>query len=91
MAHTPGPWAYDGKFTVTIPTADGDLCFRSTPENAKLIAAAPELLEALQNLVYSAAGGADEAGCHLGITTRAKCLQCQRVDAARAAIQKAVG
>jgi hypothetical protein len=41
---TPGPWQYDGKFTVTIPHAQGDTSFRTHPEDARLIALAPDLL-----------------------------------------------
>lgn len=52
MSHTPGPWAWDGKFTVTITNADGDsMSFRTLPENARLIAAAPDLLAALKTLL----------------------------------------
>lgn len=43
---TPGPWTWDGKFTVGIPHAMGDTFFRTNPEDARLIAAAPELLAA---------------------------------------------
>jgi hypothetical protein len=43
-AHTPGPWDWDGKFTVTIPHRDGHAAFRTNPEDAQVIVAAPELL-----------------------------------------------
>ena len=33
-------------------------------------------------------GGHDNAMCHIGITTRAKCVQCRRVDGLRAASAK---
>ena len=69
--HTPGPWAFDGRDTITRSggrTSDqADICYMNTeggnessdwfadPEvvqaDARLIAAAPELLEALQNLM----------------------------------------
>lgn len=48
MKHTPGPWEYDGKFTVGIPHQKGDTYFRTNPEDARLIAAAPELLSAVE-------------------------------------------
>lgn len=51
MAYSPGPWRWDGKFTVTIPTPDGDWSFRTSPPDARLIAAAPELLAALNGMV----------------------------------------
>lgn len=49
--HTPGPWSYDGKFTVGIPHKNGDTYFRTNPEDARLIAAAPELLKSLKQYV----------------------------------------
>ena len=49
--HTPGPWEWDGKFTVSIPHVKGLTAFRTNPEDARLIAAAPELLEALRDLL----------------------------------------
>lgn len=46
---TPGSWTWDGKFTVTIPNADGSFyAFRTDPDAARLIAAAPDLLDALR-------------------------------------------
>ena len=45
---TPGPWSWDGKCTVGIPHIDGNTFVRTHPEDARLIAAAPDLLEALQ-------------------------------------------
>ena len=41
--HTPGPWTWDGRYTVCIPHAKGETCFRSNPEDARLIVAAPDL------------------------------------------------
>jgi hypothetical protein len=43
---TPGPWTYDGKFTVGIPHVSGDTYFRTNPEDARLIVVAPKLYEA---------------------------------------------
>lgn len=59
--HTPGPWAV-GKFNpshvyqkgknVTIARCEADICYTEEDKaNARLIAAAPELLEALEGLV----------------------------------------
>lgn len=65
-AHTPGPWTQDGGSVLapcqfqnskgepqTMTVADCNYCFSmEDPEaNARLIAAAPELLEALKSLV----------------------------------------
>ncbi len=60
--YTPGPWKAgkqlrDGSFTITAPAATVFRCCpfhtseRNAEANARLIAAAPELLEALQALV----------------------------------------
>jgi hypothetical protein len=59
--HTPGPWSlefddvpYDGGFeTLVINGEDGGICMMDCPQdemeaNGRLIAAAPDLLEALQ-------------------------------------------
>jgi hypothetical protein len=77
VSYTPGPWEYDGKFQVCIPHEKGLTCFRTNPEDARLIAAAPELLEALRKFVD---GAEDER-----TPTPALCAQ------ARAAIAKAEG
>ncbi len=63
MKHTPGPWDYWSGYNpvdeleAQITTEDGDIVIasynRQIPEgeaNARLLAAAPELLEALQDL-----------------------------------------
>jgi len=58
-AHTPGPWEWDGKFTVGIPHARGLCYFRVEPEDARLIAAAPALLDELRiarNVISTACG-----------------------------------
>ena len=86
--HTPGPWKWDGHLEQAIITADsgeevlwGCGCCDSPrllcEADARLIAAAPELLEALENLlkVHEGEGGTQ---CHAG-------------DIARAAIAKAKG
>jgi hypothetical protein len=58
--HTPGPWTYKDDFELVVvpkndPQADAICEITGNPSeqfaNARLIAAAPELLEALQNLV----------------------------------------
>lgn len=66
MKHTPGPWSYDGKFTVSIPHKDGLACFRTMPGDARLIAAAPDLFE----LVKDARGTCRNSGLYgpLGIS-----------------------
>ena len=73
IAHTPGNWLAlpnaDGSFTVGAINPDGGwtvICLRNQFEsraeefkaNARLISAAPELLEALQTLVDKLGGAA---------------------------------
>lgn len=59
MNHTPGPWIAEGRFVYTSPT-DAESCemiarvgvmeSKRNEADAKLIAAAPELLAALQRI-----------------------------------------
>jgi hypothetical protein len=60
MKHTPGPWTYDrsgyslyvnsGRELVTALSMDGKR-METSEANARLIAAAPELLEALKSVI----------------------------------------
>jgi len=56
MTWTPGPWEHDGKFTVSMPIdtgeyAGGEYAFRlARVDDARLIAAAPDLVTALENV-----------------------------------------
>jgi hypothetical protein len=55
--HTPGPWVFGNRRWVYGPNDEcvavvGDGFRETDSANAKLIAAAPELLEALSDLVY---------------------------------------
>ena len=93
--HTPGPWAYGGREFNDVREADGELVAvalhlrvkkpeRSIAEakaNARLIAAAPDLLEALQPFVL--ANSSEE---HINLMIRTS-----DVTKARAAIAKATG
>ncbi len=99
--HTPGPWAYHNTPTPFIHVAAGGLpicqIYTSTAHgqsmgeqfaNARLIAAAPELLEALQAVLRSFPTDRDmrDAGWE-----RAEIdLACRDYEAARAAISKAL-
>ena len=93
--HTPGPWIakpFDMNQCRVIP--DGNQFFSvatvsgfNAPEavaNAKLIAAAPRLLEALKLLLGQVEGIKPQSGCHSGS------LQAD-IRIARAAIQAATG
>jgi hypothetical protein len=80
--HTPGPWSWDGTFPITIFDADGyhvispGGIFPSGATNARLIAAAPDLLACLKDIDW------DETGTPTAWPNR------ERVDAA---IAKAEG
>lgn len=99
--HTPGPWAAsswgkagDGEWMVETESVDQMICETLSEANAKFIAAAPEMLEALEGLAdLGPLDGSDrtDAMCHVGIATVDKCAECQRHIAARKAIAKATG
>jgi hypothetical protein len=58
-AHTPGPWTYQeqaGSFFINSPKRYS-LATTSDEANARLIAAAPELLEALETVIDAAFAG----------------------------------
>jgi hypothetical protein len=103
MKHTPGPWevAYldkNGQAVVKAEHIEIATCWhhcvgsieKQMQANARLIAAAPELLEALQE-AYGAPTDLTNAKCHVGITTVERCHRCSRELKARAAIAKATG
>jgi len=82
-AHTPGPWQCGGRF---ITANDGGRIVISATEtipvaDARLIAAAPDLLAALQDLLRIADGSEPCVGEGYGI----------KLNAARGAIAKATG
>lgn len=61
--HTPGPWIGgtvkfpDGhKVHMVTPKFGDPICTPSSGANARLIAAAPDMLEALENVVYAEPG-----------------------------------
>ena len=82
--HTPGPWKASALGRTVTDGAEQVVCrpsaYANNAErqvaNARLIAAAPELLDALQEIVEAQKGG------YLG---------CSHIDAASAAIAKATG
>ena len=83
---TPGPSIqsvkWDGKFTVVYELSDGtSSAFRCVPAMGRLIAAAPELLEALANALENI------EGCLVGQDLPSMIIR----DKARAAIRKARG
>lgn len=63
---TPGPWDYDTALDAIFNKSCLFICDVSDKENARLIAAAPELLEALQKLRDYAedVAGACPDDCH---------------------------
>ena len=90
MEHTPGPWwliTADDEHTIHAPghgtiIATAHPLMPEYPANARLIAAAPELLSALEDMVRIHPGGVEGDIC-----VGTECL-CQR---ARAAIKQAKG
>jgi hypothetical protein len=75
--HTPGPWQYafeggtaafimegDGTTVAKISTTENSTAHRNLPANARLIAAAPDLLEALK-FAQSIIGHPDDAGSQM--------------------------
>ena len=91
--HTPGPWAYNGATDIYSVDAGfticelypADLITGQAHSNARLIAAAPELLEALERLANN--GHTDD--CNLLNRANESC-DCG-IDIALAAIAKAKG
>jgi glycine/D-amino acid oxidase-like deaminating enzyme len=63
MKHTPGPWTLEYDYSLVMPAKDGNHIVTAGPigpdessreekrANARLIAAAPELLQALQDML----------------------------------------
>jgi len=63
MKHTPGPWTLEYDYSLVMPAKDGNHIVTGGPigpdessreekrANARLIAAAPELLQALQDML----------------------------------------
>jgi hypothetical protein len=88
--HTPGPWTYhadSGSSCAALIATGSFVCeFIEPPTeaNARLIAAAPELLEALKSIICSV--GHDDGDGWYTVS-----LHEDEVQAARAAIAKATG
>lgn len=94
--HTPGPWEAVDSMTVRTPLSAGGFMVADLPchtphgeriANAKLIAAAPELLAAANAFVELYEAFEIVVGTENGSTNRVHCA----LDAARAAIAKAKG
>ena len=83
--HTPGPWRHvrNAKGELFILAFGGQTELPETEANARLIAAAPDLLAALQTVIESA----DDTGCSSDLTV----VESAAVDQARTAIAKATG
>lgn len=95
--HTPGPWFYDlgatealiveedGATVAEIRTTYQTTAHRSLEANARLMAAAPDLLAALTDLYLVAKEQLDQTATHDGLNN------WQWLARARAAIRKATG
>jgi len=65
MKHTPGPWVWVDEYPINVKSSTGEFIATTTPNgrnpfqedvyNARLIAAAPEMLAALKYVVSSTA------------------------------------
>lgn len=95
MTHTPGPWIWDGEtlkaggehlpvYGACSPMSGGSW-IGEAKENSRLIAAAPDLLAALKDIVEAVA----ICGVEYGRTT--EICQVNDFSAARSAIAKATG
>lgn len=95
MKHTPGPWQYvfeggtvafiveaDGATIAKLSVTENSTAHSALPANARLIAASPDLLKALKEVIYHAAPICE---CAYGPDMGAA------FDQARAAIAKATG
>ena len=88
--HSPGPWRFDEKecdiyresdsTTIAVFSAEA-LPYLPRAADARLMAAAPELLEALELML-------SQYGCSCGTSG---CNKCTDIDIAREAIRKARG
>lgn len=98
VQHTPGPWFVNGPYHIQadlktqVPVIVGQALMlrndngaRVREANALLIAAAPDLLIALKNLLARAQMGLDQSATYDGLTN------CDALAAARRAITKATG
>ena len=103
MKHTPGPWMVDAMGNVWAsntkvcdmaerPIQDSAYRAKELGEheaNARLIAAAPDLLEALKDMTPPMPP--PDAKCHFGLVPQSECAYCKRIAKAHAAIAKATG
>lgn len=103
LKHTPGPWVYQGgddascevnigESTASIPRHDkntGEYVFsrQKMEANARLIAAAPEMLDALINIMKTAFICATVSPCEKGETGK----HCEDVQKIIDAIESATG
>jgi hypothetical protein len=86
--HSPGPWVEenDGIIHASDGTRVGDIYLS---EDANLVCAAPELLEALKDLAPPYPPR--DATCHCGICSQSICGNCARLLHIHALIAKAEG
>lgn len=73
--HTPGPWWYDGREVMTVPLGEIKICrIHAVSENddgsanAKLIAAAPDMLNALIKLTELSIGSHSSAQVAIAVS-----------------------
>lgn len=95
--HTPGPWSYEMRHDtnyahITCDIRGGDNLRGYCGEaNARLIAASPELLEALQNMLGIVEDSSGVYGYHLNGELSEWDEFADEINSARTAIAKALG
>lgn len=91
--HTPGPWAIAGHYIGTLGVNVATVGYASGAEhaNARLIAAAPDLLAALQYAAQFLADEVEQRGLAGSDMTDYQDEAAQALDRVEAAIAKATG
>jgi hypothetical protein len=84
-AHTPGPWRAAGVCGLTIGNPQGE---KEAEANARLIAAAPELFNALNDVVNDLRGWCGVVARSRGAHSPEYFAACARLRKARAALAK---
>jgi hypothetical protein len=96
--HTPGPWLVRGRGLISVNTkADKSIVAEvitngtrsETKSNARLIAAAPDMLAALQEIADGLADTRSTPGQHMTLIPKARACEIARAAIARASDAKA--
>jgi len=94
---TPGPWSLDEDGDVIQTNADRIVAIMTSEDdgrqggNAHLIAAAPEMYEALLPFAEPYSAAMEGYPCHKGTCSARECTRCGKAIAAHEALRKARG